>query len=149
MLSMKDTITGDDPFYGPREAKCVAPTGHTNAITGPRADHSQPKTSVKDREISRFSASMPARELQWGGQNAQNPVTAHSFIAEKASRATTKRGERAEMAWSNGKNAIFGVKTADLNGAFRPDVVSTRRGTTTYPKWPNFRRSSSVPDHAQ
>jgi hypothetical protein len=87
---MKDTITGDDPFYGPREAKCVAPTGHTNAITGPRADHSQPKTSVKDREISRFSASMPARELQWGGQNAQNPVTAHFLVSEKASRATTK-----------------------------------------------------------
>jgi hypothetical protein len=34
MLSMKDTITGDDPFYGPREANRVVPTGHTDAITG-------------------------------------------------------------------------------------------------------------------
>jgi hypothetical protein len=30
------------------------------------------------------------------------------------------------MAWSNGKSAIFGLKTADLNGGFRLDVVSTR-----------------------
>ena len=34
--------------------------------------------------------------------------------------------ERAEMAWSNDKSAIFGLKTADLNGGFRPAVVSTR-----------------------
>jgi hypothetical protein len=35
------------------------------------------------------------------------------------------------MAWSNGKSAIFGLKTADLNGGFRPVVVSTRSGAGT------------------
>ena len=38
-----------------------------------------------------------------------------------------KRVNGAEMAWSNGKSAIFGLKTADLNGGFRPVVVSTRK----------------------
>ena len=60
------------------------------------------------------------------GQSAHNPVTAHSSVPKKASRATTKRGERAEMAWSNDKSAIFDLKTADLNGGFLPDVVGTR-----------------------
>jgi Transposase DDE domain len=34
--------------------------------------------------------------------------------------------QRAEPAWSNGKSAVFGLKTADLNGGFRPVAVSTR-----------------------
>jgi hypothetical protein len=38
-----------------------------------------------------------------------------------------KAGQRAKMAWSNGQSAIFGLKTADLNGGFRLDVVGTRR----------------------
>jgi hypothetical protein len=70
---------------------------------------------------------MAAAEPPLWGHSAQNPVTAHSSVPEKASRATTKRGERAEMAWSNGKSAIFDLKTADLNGGFRPDVVSMQR----------------------
>jgi hypothetical protein len=45
---------------------------------------------------------------------------------EKASRATTKRGERAEMAWSNDKSAIFDLKTIDPNGGFRLAEVGTR-----------------------
>jgi len=38
-----------------------------------------------------------------------------------------KRVNGAEMAWSNGKSAILDLKTADLNGDFRLDVVSTRK----------------------
>jgi hypothetical protein len=37
-----------------------------------------------------------------------------------------RSGQRDETTWSNGKSAIFGLKTADLNGGFRPVVVSTR-----------------------
>jgi hypothetical protein len=37
-----------------------------------------------------------------------------------------KRVNAPKMAWSNGKSAIFGLKTADLNGGFRLHVVSTR-----------------------
>ena len=97
-----------------------------NKSSTSRADRTQPKTSVKDREISRFSGSMAAPEPQWGSQSAQNPVTGHSLVSENALRATTKGGEWAETAWSNVKSAIFGLKTADLNGGFRLDVVSTR-----------------------
>jgi hypothetical protein len=69
---------------------------------------------------------MAAAELSMQGSKCQNPVTARPFILGRASRATTKRVNGLKMAWSTDKNAIFGLKTADLNGGFRPIVVGTR-----------------------
>jgi hypothetical protein len=40
--------------------------------------------------------------------------------------SNSEAGEQTEMAWSNGKSAIFDLKTTDLNGGFRLAVVGTR-----------------------
>src|SRR5260370_39326 len=52
---------------------------------------------------------------------------------QKGLTINNEAGQRAEMAWSNGKSAIFGLKTAHLNGGFRLDVVSTRRTSSHEP----------------
>jgi hypothetical protein len=49
---------------------------------------------------------------------------------QKGLRSNHEAAQRAETARSNGKSAIFGLKTADLNGGFRPVVVSTRGAAT-------------------
>jgi hypothetical protein len=48
--------------------------------------------------------------------------------------SNNEASQLAETAWSNGKSAIFGLKTAHLNGGFRLDVVSRRGPSATRAK---------------
>src|SRR5690242_11170870 len=55
-------------------------------------------TKVQAFKILGFLQAWLRQGLRSGGRSARNPVTAHPSVPEKASRATTKRRERAEMA---------------------------------------------------
>jgi hypothetical protein len=96
-----------------------------------RADHSQPKTSVKDRQISRFSGRIAAAGPSMRRSKCAESGYCALFSLRKGLTSNHKAGQRAKMAWSNGKSAIFGLKTADLNGGFR--LISR---VPEYAEWP-------------